>query len=331
MKRYLTFAGIAILLVLLSAPSFVKADIPDNRYVCGVGGINVEDGLVQLYSGENISSYGTVIQIVAHRISIGYSLAGLWAIEYSAGDSSSFVYDSQVAYLYIPSCTNPGTFGNVTVYNDYDAFMDSIPEEYIPQDEDSAWDAFYDMFENIYGFRPVSGSLIDWLRRIFDGDEENEDLIFPTYSPTPTPTPRPTPIPIQTIYVPDGNNSYTIIYQYELPDGSITQSPYNPNIDIDIDCSCGDGNHDYPNSNDPMYAPIGDFSWGTIDSNFTDTPAMSAGQSLDMIKAEVDSYDEPIKVVSNSFGALPGKWLGLVGLLGACLIVAGLIRTFLGG
>lgn len=331
MKKIITFAGIAILFVLLSAPSFVKAAFDQ------VGsGIYIIDGVATPVS---LIADGAVTRVTlgeAPYNGIRVNYGGLWY----GTPPNGVVTTLQLQYcvtMYIPTLEQTTTLTrgdySCTFYNDLGDYKDSLPEEFQPSWNEKLWDGFLDFLEFQLGLDPFDGGIWEFFSKYFqDPENESLEIIYPTNVPTPTPTPRPTPIPVQTIYIPDGNGSYTIIYQYPDPSGTITQSPYNPNIDVnvDVDCNCDSGPQNYY-PQDPMYAPLEGLSWSSPDGSLTGSPAMSASQSLDAIKAEVDSYDEPIKVVSNSFGALPAKWLGLVGLLGACLIVAGLIRTFLGG
>lgn len=333
MKKIITFAGIAILFVLLSAPSFVKSAVYE------VGICYVE------YNGNRFIS--TIYQeddsrtVTSVRFdSSGWVYSNNYApLRYGYNNTTNVATRNTIISAYIPTLESSliWSYGDIDriITGDYDDYVESLPEELRPEPpswSEQLWIDFLDFLEFQLGLDPFDGGIWNFFKRYFE-DPENEtlEIYFPTNTPTPTPTPRPTPIPVQTIYVPDGNGSYTIIYQYPDPSGTITQSPYNPNVDVtvDVDCDCDDGN-DY-NPTDPMYYSFDGLTWASVDGDLTGSPAMSAGQSLEAIKVEVDSYDEPIKVVSNSFGALPSKWLSLVGLLGACLIVAGLIRTFLGG
>ena len=63
----------------------------------------------------------------------------------------------------------------------------------------------------------------------------------------------------------------------------------------------------------------------------SESPLGAASQQQEMLKSQAMEYQSSVAVLSNSFGVLPEKWLVLVGILGTILIIAGLIRTFLGG
>lgn len=231
---------------------------------------------------------------------------------------------------------------NCHFYSNVDNFNNAIPEQFRPGPPSLAeqrWDAFYEWYKNKFGFYPTEGSLIDLLRKLAIGDEDaNTEIIFPTLTPVPSPTPTPTPIPTQTIFVPDGNGNTTIIYQYIDPTtGLITQSPYNPNIqnNIVIDCDCGGDSNGYnifgSDPTDPYTLTSSMFWADGFGVEITDNPLTAANDSQKSLAEAAAEYSDSVNVVSNSFNVLPFKWLGLVGLLGGILIIAGLIRTFLGG
>lgn len=333
MKRFFIALTFAVFLALFSAPSLVQAA---NYYP--IGRI--------CYRGSDMTLY--VINYPETPTYVTFSSGGYLD---TSGGRSCMVYTDywgsagyySVRYdeftdIYLPSLTNytsPYNDRRIISYNGTTHIIFKSESDYLdtfPEDS-PAWDLFWEIFHSIYGFYPLPGSL--WYNLRYDNEYDvNTDINFPTNAPTPTPAPAPTPIPVQTIYVPDGNGNYTIIYQYPDSNGNPTQSPYNPNdFVINVNCDCGGGSdpdQDH-NKQDPYYAPIDYFSWGSVDGEFTDSPAYTAGQSLDIIKASVEDSDADMKIVSNSFNFLPPKWLTLVGLLGAVLIVAGLIRTFLGG
>lgn len=227
-------------------------------------------------------------------------------------------------------------------YSNRDNFINAIPEEFRPTEPTLAeqrWDAFYEWYKNKFGYYPTEGSLIDILRNLALGDEDaNTEIIFPTLTPAPSPTPTPTPIPVQTIFVPDGTGNTTIIYQYTDPTtGVITQSPYNPNVqnNIEINCDCDDdgfGNNIFGNDPTDPYSLTSSMLWADgFGVEITDNPLTAANDSQKSLAEAASEYSDSVNVVSNSFNVLPFKWLVLVGLLGGILIIAGLIRTFLGG
>lgn len=339
MKKILLVMSVAILMALCSAPSSVKADM-------------IQAGTaIYMLNGEavslNIYSSVTVTQIsVRSNDTIQTDQGGYLWIGLPDGNYNTFYLQFGVT-AYIPTLANTTTLthnGNICVfYNDYDSYIESLPEEFQPVEpsqSEQRWEEFYEWFHDKFGYYPREGSLIDLIRLLAIGDwtdREEVEITFPTLTPTPSPTLTPTPIPVQTIFVPDGNGNTTIIYQYPDPTtGVITQSPYNPNItnNINIDCNCDGGSGDNTFGIDP-YDPTALTSsmlWADgFGVQITDNPLTAANDSQQTLADTAAEYSDSVHVVSNSFNVLPFKWLTLVGLLGGILIIAGLIRTFLGG
>lgn len=348
MKKILLVMSVAILIALCSAPSIVyAADYQIGVALCSTDPNNSSYYEITPVYVSTLGSYGMCV-------SVTYYNAGNVFRGYVGSYTDIYYYNNADTVTY---CSKANTISGciTTLYSDYTwlsgndtrgffisetDFYNAIPEEYRPAPSiaQQRWDAFYEWYKNKFGFYPVEGSLIDLLRKLALGDEDaNTEITILTFAPTPTPNPTPTPIPVQTIFVPDGNGNTTIIYQYTDPTtGVITQSPYNPNIqnNIEIDCDCdGDtGNSIFsPDPQDPA-ALTSSMLWADgFGVEITDNPLTAANDSQKSLAEAAAEYSDSVNVVSNSFNILPFKWLGLVGLLGGILIIAGLIRTFLGG
>lgn len=345
MKKILLVMSVAILIALCSVPSFVYAD--DNQVGVALCLTNANDSSSYAIVPIFVSSSGTCVSVRyvnASNVFQGYVGSFQDLYFYNSSDVLTRCSKANTISGYISTLYSDYTWlsGNDTrgfFINESD-FYAAIPEEYRPSPSlaQQRWDAFYEWYKNKYGFYPVEGSLIDLLRKLALGDEDpNTEITIPTFAPTPTPTPTPTPIPVQTIFVPDGNGNTTIIYQYPDPTtGVITQSPYNPNIqnNIEVNCNCDGGSGDgifSPDPQDPAALTSSMFWADGFGVEITDNPLTAANDSQKSLAEAAAEYSDSVNVVSNSFNVLPFKWLGLVGLLGGILIIAGLIRTFLGG
>lgn len=341
MKEYVFVIPITVLFLFLATPLFINAAVVgealiyyDNQFQ--IGTLECIEEPIHLYLAYSSNNFYSV------KSQSNYGLS--WRIEsglYASVMLSSS--DTEVRSGYIPTLkqTTPLTVGSHTVYfyNDYEDYVNSLPVDLRPP-EPTVWDDFYNWFYHVFGFYPRDDSIIGLLRKLFEGDHsEDTEIIFPTLTPIPTPTPTPTPIPVQTIFVPDGNGNTTIIYQYPDPTtGVITQSPYNPNIEnnINIDCDCvGDGSNNVNPfrtvSNDPYSMDASLFWADGFGVQMSDNPLSSTDDNQKTLKAVAEEYTSSVEVLSNSFNVFPFKWLELVGLAGGILIIAGLIRTFLGG
>lgn len=336
-KIFIVIVSSIILYLFLWSPLTVSAVTTDRN--------DVGEGIVQL----NNQLYAVDIYSYAvDPTSVSYSYYG-WIISFNqtyvfyVNDVETLLTLSNAKYIYIPTLDENQTLvsgSNICYfYTDYDDYVDDIPEEFRPT-EPNIWDDFYDWFYNLYGFYPRDDSIIGLLRRLFEGDRTDDTVVvFPTLAPSPTPTPTPTPIPVQTIFVPDGNGNTTIIYQYPDPTtGVITQSPYNPNVTnkIEINCNCdgssGGDNNPFSSSPQDPYTLDASLFWADgFGVEMSDNPLSAADDSQTNLNAAAEEYNSSVEVLSNSFNVLPFKWITLVGLLGGILILAGLIRTFLGG
>lgn len=343
MKKILIVISVAILMALFSAPSIVKAEMVQiGTAIVTKNGVTFQ---ADLYCDEYPLSLNTTYINSKYWI----NSQGRYSIEWRYDNQSSICFVNEVNYMYIPTLEqnitiergpayNP-TLYKTYAYNNLSDYNNNIPDEFRPEDPsviDQIWDSFYDLFELIFGYRPMSGSIYDLLRRNADG--EDNEITFPTLTPTPSPTPTPTPIPVQTIFVPDGNGNTTIIYQYPDPtSGVITQSPYNPNIqnNITVNCECdgdGTGSETFTvNPQDP-YSLDASLLWADgFGVEMSENPLQATEDQQASLKEAAMEYDESVLVMSNSYNILPVKWILLAGLLGGILIIAGLIRTFLGG
>lgn len=345
MKKILLVMSVAILIALCSVPSYVSAANVGQAIVEYNGKQFLIDLICSqnpeyLYnSGSHEFIYGYVVynnrDIIFHEnLSGGMYDTALTPWELVVGYiptlSQDYVYD--VDY-------GSGTHRLNHIYNTYEEFYEDLPSQFKPSLSLQRWNDFYEWFKDKFGYYPSDTSLIGVLRYLLTLGEDDSDvpIEFIPPSPTPTPTPTPTPIPVQTIFVPDGNGNTTIIYQYPDPTtGVITQSPYNPNIqnNITVDCNCDSDNVNDLFGTDPSdpYALTSSMLWQDgFGVQISDNPLTVANQSQQTLAEAASEYSDSVNVLSNSFNVLPYKWLALAGLLGGILIIAGLIRTFLGG
>lgn len=350
MKKVLITISVAILMALCSAPSFSKAA----EYVIGqvwyrwTVGSTYTDYLVDIYiKSDIVPTHMTYSSSNQFQVMNSSNLSVKYQVYYHRywDDNGEYTLPLGINSGYCPTLINTYSWywidGYRYFYNDLNDFYDNVPPEIVPEEPSIAeqrWDEYYEWFKEKYGFYPLPGSLIDILRKLALGDESEDTVItFPSLTPSPTPTPTPTPIPVQTIFVPDGNGNTTIIYQYPDPTtGVITQSPYNPNItnNIEIDCNCDGGSSNgifSPDPQDPA-ALTSSMLWADgFGVEISENPLTVANNSQQSLSDAAAEYSDSVAVVSNSFNVLPFKWLTLVGLLGGILIIAGLIKTFLGG
>lgn len=343
MKKILLVMSVAILMALCSVPSFVKAAVVGNGYKYNSS--RGDAGIYEVYIGTDTDLISDVFlsNDGALLLSVGSFNYNLYYYYDSFGvqtQNSIGSFNFTSIYLAGFNDTKSLTYNNETILvtGDLDIYYDNIPEEFrpvVPSISEQRWLDFYDWFYDKFGYYPREGSLIDLLRLIAIGDWTDIEEIEISYPALPTPTPTPSPIPVQTIFVPDGNGSTTIIYQYTDPTtGLITQSPYNPNIDIDVNCDCSDNPGNNIFGNDPSDPTVLTSSMLWADGfgvEISDNPLTAANDSQKSLADAASEYSDSVNVVSNSFNVLPFKWLMLVGLLGGILIIAGLIRTFLGG
>lgn len=342
MKKIFIVMSVAILMALCSAPSFVKAD----DYTCGQLWYNFQsvDYLVDCYTTSNIVpvDFAYTSRNQCYVMDSGGNIYDLYFRDPNTNTQYTVIRGG-IRLGYIPTLLADYDYGGVHIIRDYTTFVNSLPEDLRPELPEPSlaqqrWDAFYEWFKLKHGFYPVDGSLIDLLRKLVLGDENsNTEIVFPTFVPTPTPIPSSTPIPVQTIFVPDGSGNTTIIYQYPDPDtGDITQSPYNPNTEtyIDLNCNCTNNSDDGTFSSDPQdpFTLTSSMLWADgSGTQLTENPLTAANVSQQSLADAASDYTSSVNVVSNSFNVLPFKWLTLVGLAGGILIIAGLMRTFLGG
>lgn len=340
MKKILLVISVAILIALCSAPSTIKAiDIPTDLEPCGFGLFYVNGTLTP--STIYCRSVFMPVTDIGNNGGIFKCQWGYGYIFQNSDGNMNTCGPSKTYAIYCPTMSTARTFtyDNRTIYvgPDLDTYYENIPEEFrpVPSMSERLWDAFYDIYELIFGFEPMPGSLYDLLRNGAQG--EDIEITFPTLTPTPTPTPTPSPIPVQTIFVPDGNGNTTIIYQYPDPTtGVITQSPYNPNIEnnitVNCDCDGGGGSGTFTGNPQDPYTLDASLLWadgfGVV---MSENPLQVVDESQKTLKETAMDYDASVNVLSNSFNVIPLKWIALCGLLGGILIIAGLIRTFLGG
>lgn len=127
----------------------------------------------------------------------------------------------------------------------------------------------------------------------------------------PTPTPYPTQIPYQQQVVPDGNGGFTVQYVYLNPSGTpvtATAPPPEPTYTIKI-------------TDSPQY----DISGVPV------PPADGLQDAIDAIDDNIDEYQVGFEAVQGSFSTLPIKWYFFFGVPAAILLIAGIIRSLLGG
>lgn len=349
MKKFVFIIPILLLTIFLSAPHFVKAAFePCGSAIYAPDGVNYQ--VVTLWSDGVVTTVrigGSDLQWADVQVNYG----SLWWSTSPDDKNLGGLLFSRLQSAYIPTLPENITLTHysgfsVTFYNNYDDYQEQLPDEFQPAAPSLAeqkWLDFYEWFNEKFGYYPREGSLIDLIRLLAIGDwtdVEDVEITFPTLTPTPTPTPLPTPIPVQTIFVPDGNGNTTIVYQYPDPStGVITQSPYNPNIEnnITVNCDCDgngsgdDNNHFKPVANDPYSMDASLFWADGFGVKMSDNPLSSTDDNQKTLKAVAEEYTSSVEVLSNSFNVFPFKWLELVGLAGGILIIAGLIRTFLGG
>lgn len=341
MKKIFIVMSVAIVMALFSAPSLVKADVPSDLQPCGTG----------VFITRGVMYESTIYcRAVFFPITNVFNSNGPFKCQFGYGDiyfdqnngTKNVAGLSNTIGILCPTSQNnyTYTYQNRTIFcgHDEELYYQSIPEEFrpVPSMSERLWDAFYDIYELIFGYEPMPGSIYDLLRNGADG--EDIEITFPTLTPTPTPSPTPTPIPVQTIFVPDGNGNTTIIYQYPDPTtGVITQSPYNPNIEnnITVNCDCdgnGGGSGTFTSNPQDPYTLDASLLWadgfGVV---MSENPLQVVDETQKTLKETAMDYDASVNVLSNSFNVIPLKWIALCGLLGGIIIIAGLIRTFLGG
>lgn len=338
------FIGIVLSIMLclfLWSPSLVKADTYQIGYVW----------FRFLNQDYNIPVYSTVAGPYHHVGSNSGELClyrqnntiiSRITIINPATNNSQILYADYTYALFIDDLVVSSTIRysnrDIPVYGNYDEYEEDLPNQLQRNKIEKIWDDFLHFMRQQLGLEP--GPIYELLYDLALGDDSlDTDITFPTLTPTPTPTPIPTSIPVQTIFVPDGNGNTTIIYQYPDPTtGVITQSPYNPNdtnnVVVNYYPSGGSGNDNNTFTSSPQdpYSFDTDLFWADgFGVEMSDSPLSTANDSQKNLKGAADEYSSSVQVMSNSFNVLPIKWLSLVGLLGGIIIIAGLIRTFLGG
>lgn len=223
-------------------------------------------------------------------------------------------YNTRVLYLEnsnFQPVTLTSSSGTTYCYSDYDEFVENLPPEYRPEEpsEPTWWDLVKDYLFG-FGDEPLWDLIPDlwdlWFGFHLDGDDVQYGEPIEYIDP-PSPTPFPTQIPYQTIINPSGE----VTYKYIGPSGvpiTATAPPPEPTYTIIIT--------DYPKY-DVSGVPV--------------PPDEGLNDIIDSLDDTVTEYQEGLSVVQNSMSVLPLKWFFFFGIPAAIIIIAGIIKSLLGG
>lgn len=310
MKKFFAIFPITILFILLSNYSDVFATVafPEGTYII-IGGAG---GAYRGYNSENPISYvlnGTTLTFSSSSIIYEYTFSSgadeIPSYEQILNGSLLSTSYSFTRY-YVPAVNiyvvngsfngsgiNSETYPNLPEPEPDPTWWDLVKDYLFGFGEEPLWDLIPDLWDLWFGFH-------------LDGDdvEYGEPI---EYIEPPSPTPFPTQIPYQTIINPSGE----VTYKYIGPSGvpiTATAPPPEPTYTIQIT--------DYPQY-DVSGVPV--------------PPDEGLNDIIDSLDDTVSEYQEGLSVVQNSMSVLPLKWFFFFGIPAAIIIIAGIIKSLLGG
>lgn len=356
MKKLLTVIPITILFILFSDYYHINADSSHymityaistdqygNLYTCKLWNAKASSTIVQnsdgTYSITNMYSNTSTEYNSSSRNSLAEAMAEIY--QEAAQLSSDFIgrnytinAQSNIILNNISYTVNNPTIGDF--FPSLDDYEDSLTQ-------DSWWDNLKDGFEDlIYGIPGVDPlrPIWDWLFDLGSDPEEPVDSIQNISTPAPTPTQIPYLVTQQTITNGDTSTT-TYIYTYNDPtSGNIVTATAPPEQPGRLNTgpvnypSGNGGNNSDPSqyhTTDPLIVP--EFSWlsQNTGNEALDNPLDTLSDSLSISKTQINQYKDGATSIFDIIGQLPTELYMLLGLGVTILVIAGIIRTFLGG
>lgn len=332
MKKFLAIIPIAILFVLLSDNIKVSAETIDNIMNYNTvlfysfynpitqhsGGTTMPVGYYNYYfvtnnaSGLNITSNGQITGYFNYYVVWGsdapYSGVTFTGEKYVQAYNPFISGIENIIFIKMKGVVSNNS--EKAYYDSYDDYINPNP-------------SWFEIWSNsIYQFLndwiPWAVDLDNWLDDIYldlfgmklDGDDVQYGNDVEFYD-LPSPTPFPTPIPYQQQLAPDGSGGFIIKYIYPDPSGNpitATAPPPQPTYVIKI-------------TDTPQF----DISGVPI------PPAEGLQEAIDAIDDNIDDYQDGFDAIQGSFSTLPVKWFFFFGIPAAIILIAGIIRSLLGG
>lgn len=284
------------------------------------GGIKVNSNSIE-------STYGTLLwQLVPEIVNLGENY-------YYSSSGGGTLYYHPISVVYVQGgLTNNANVESKTLeeYFTPDPWYKTLWNNFIGElDRENT--ALQEAMQNL-------GKMISrWWQRITGNIPEHDGIhgkygvaYIATPTPFPTPTPKPTPIPYSTVIKNDGQGNSTIVYQYNNPEGTPTESPVNPNINYNynnsININGGDRNNPIyvQDVGNPEFTSIIDLSDNTISVNIG-----NLDDSIDAFTDPLSSNVEDVGKISDIFSVFPDDIMITIGCIACISLVAGIIGRFL--
>lgn len=148
-----------------------------------------------------------------------------------------------------------------------------------------------------------------------------------TPTPYPTTSPVPTNIPYSTLLKPDANGNLVINYLYNNPQGTPTESPYNPNGNN----GNGNGSSTYiPDKNNPLPVEVYPkenmmpYAYNQNEFNINNIDDYTDG-----FTQPLDEYIENVPDVLSVFSIIPDELYIVIGCIACIPLVSGIIKAFM--